>query len=1053
MKRVRELLCCCMIILLGSGVDAQNKDWENPAIFGINRMDPHTFFIPHPSAAQALNAPWMQSEYILLLNGTWDFYYSATHAEKPHNYHTGRSNLRNWSKIQVPGNVELQGFGIPRYLDEEYTFDPNPPYVPDTISSVGIYRRTFRVPTNWRDKQVIMHMGAVNSAVYLYVNGQKVGYAQGSKTPAEFDVTDYLVRGENVVVAEVLRYSDGTYLECQDYWRVSGFERDVFLYALPKVQVFDFEISAKPDLQRLTGLLEVQVTLRNLSEQKEAAKVQGFLLGPDGKKIAELTQEVLIGAQKDAILKLNTHIDEVELWSAENPHLYQWVMGVESSQGSQWQKSDVGFRQVGVKGGLLLVNGKPIVIKGVNRHDHDPFTGRYVTREHMLRDIKLMKSLNINAVRTAHYPNDPYWYHLCNVHGLYVVGEVNIETHGMKVFEQGINYLSDHPDWTEAYLDRTRRMVERDKNHPSVIIWSLGNESGDGQNFVATYNWIKQRDVSRPVQYEGARLNAHTDIFAPMYPRFDRILGYANVVQDRPLIMCEYMHMMGNSGGNLLDYWKLIEQLEQFQGGFIWDWADQTFTRKEPNGLTYQAYGGDMGDWTLPNDSNFCANGIVAADRTFHPHAYEVKKVYQSIKFEAIPFASNRIRISNHYFFTRTDLFTFSWMLYVDGQLQQQGILDPVNLEPGQSMLVDIPFSEWPAHAEVLLNVQASLKNPWGLLPQGWEAAKEQFLLQKGSQRLDVEVAGQLNYEKTPEGIRIQGQDFGVLLDTQKGILLAYEASGIPLIKTGAVPNYWRAPTDNDLGNGINLRSAIWRTFGRELQVRDYTVTPTREGVLTIEFALEHEQVMASVVQRYHVFASGEVMVESSFYSQQDLLPELLKVGNEFRLPGMFDQMDWYGRGPHESYWDRKSSAFLGWYESTVGQQYHPYVRAQETGNKTDVQWVRLTDKDGFGLMVSGYPDLYINAQQFDTDLLNHQPQRERNNHGGRISPEEVISLHVDYRQIGLGGDNSWGARTHAAYSLPAREYRYVYMLSPVSKTDDPFMQYWRNHALIESLK
>ena len=1035
-------------------VSADKKDWENPRIFGINRLEPHSFFFPHPSAAQALDAEWGVSEYVVSLNGTWDFFYSPTHADKPEGYYKRRTNTRGWNKIQVPGNAELQGFGIPRYLDEEYTFDPDPPYIPEEISSVGIYRRTFRVPAQWRDMQVIMHMGAANSAVYLYINGQKVGYAQGSKTPAEFDITDYLVSGSNTVVAEVLRYSDGHYLECQDFWRVSGLERDVFLYALPQLQIFDFEVQAVPVNNFSEGKFDLYVDVKNLHNTASRGRVTAYLLDENNTKVAAFEHEVVLAARADKRIHFSETLSSVNLWSAETPHLYTLVTGINGQEKEQWQIADVGFRKVEIKGGLLLVNGQPITIKGVNRHEHDAYTGRYVTREHMKRDVDLIKQLNINAVRAAHYPNDPYWYHLANVYGLYLVNEANIETHGMKVHEQGISYISDHSDWTDAYIDRTRRMVERDKNHPSVIIWSLGNEAGDGQNFVATYNWIKERDSSRPVQYEGARLNAHTDIFAPMYPRFDRIVGYANVLQDRPLIMCEYMHAMGNSEGNLADYWELINSYEQVQGGFIWDWADQTFAKKDEKGQLFWAYGGDMDDWALPNDSNFCANGLVAANRALHPHAHEVKKVYQHISFEHVPFTSRSVKITNQYYFIDLSRFTLNWQVLANGKLVEEGSLGSLPIPPRKEQVIEIPWGNLPEHADVYLNLSAVLNQDDGVLPKGWEAAREQFHLYNGIQPQELTPGGVLLTSLQQDFISIQGGDFALALDTVSGRIVSYNVEGVELMERGAVPNFWRAPTDNDLGNGINIRSGIWQSFGRELIARNYQMNAAAGDRVELTFWLEHPVVDAAVKQKYTVFYSGEVVVTTQFIPGVDALPELLKVGNEFRLPGELQQMQWYGRGPHESYWDRQTSAFVGHYRGSVWEQYHPYVRAQETGNKTDVSWVTLTNNQGIGLQISGTPDLFVNAQQFDTDLLYHKPSRERNNHGGRISPSDVISLHVDYRQTGVGGDNSWGARTHARYSLPARTYEYSYVIAPfIEKENDPFEVFAKSIFLLQELK
>lgn len=1047
---MKKLALFLSIFFMSGLAFSQALDYANPNMINQNRMAPHTFFFSQTSKSAALKSQWGESPLVQSLNGTWQFYYSPTQAEKPEGYSLENANHIQWDEIQVPGNVELQGFGIPRYLDEEYTFDPNPPFIPEEMSSVGIYRKTIEIPASWKDMQIIAHFGAANSAIYLYVNGEKIGYAQGSKLAVEFDITDAVKPGKNSLVAEVLRYSDGSYLECQDFWRVSGLERDVYLMALPKVQLFDFEINAMPNLEDNSGVLELKVSLNNLLKKKANAQLYVALLNDEGKSLFEHEKSVNIEKSSQLDVSFKETLDALKLWSAENPNLYSLIIGLKTETGEQWQTAQVGFRKVEIKAGQLLVNGKAILIKGVNRHEHDPVTGRYVSRENMLHDIQLMKQMNINAVRTAHYPNDPYWYELCNTYGLYVVDEANIETHGLKMHPKGISYISDHPDWENAYLDRTQRMFERDKNHPSVIIWSLGNESGDGQNFVTTYNWLKARDSSRPVQYEGARLKPHTDIFSPMYARFDRITAYANVLQDRPIILCEYMHAMGNSEGNLADYWKLFESFDQAQGGFIWDWVDQTFAKKDENGRAIWAYGGDMGDHLMPNDSNFCANGLVAADRSFHPHAFEVKKVYQSIHFEDVPFTTDKIKIKNRYDFTNLNAFDFNWELLVNGEKFKSGKLSEISVEPGQDIKVQIDYGKIPEGTEAFLNLSATTKSEHGLIPAAWEVAREQFLLKSDFQPTALNSQEKLEISQQETEIQVNGKDFQLIFSKDNGQLTSFVSNEKELIKSGAVPNFWRAPTDNDLGNGINLKSADWKDFGRQLQTKSYNSQRTESGAIVLEFILSHKNIPALVSKTYTIYPGGEVLVSTTFAPGDNPLPELLKIGNEFRLPGNYSNFSWYGRGPHENYWDRKASAFIGKYSGKVQDQYYAYVRAQETGNKTDVRWATLTDEEGYGMMISSDEVLNINVQQFDTDLLNHVSQ-EVHNHGGSIIPSDIISLHIDYQQIGVGGDNSWGARTHARYSLPAKTYNYSYIIAPFDAgRDDIFDLYSKQLSLLK---
>lgn len=1034
-------------------VSCKKKDWENPKINGINRLKPHTFFIAHPLKEQAKKGSQENSELYHSLNGTWKFKYCETHSQKPKNYTNKTYNYTTWDSIIVPGNVELQGFGIPRYLDEEYTFEPKPPHIPAEISSVGLYQKEFKIPESWKGKQIFIHFGSVNSAIYLYVNGNKVGFAKGSKLPAEFNITNYLNEGNNIVLAEVLRYSDGSYLECQDYWRMSGFERDVFLYATPKLNIFNFEISAIPDSSLTKGNFGLSITINNNADESITGNVFVELMDSSGVLIYSDTKQVTLNSSEELIEHFNYLLDSINLWSAETPYLYKLITGIESKAGNQWQRFDFGFRKIEIKAGQLLVNNRPILIKGVNRHEHDPYTGRYVTKELMEKDIALIKELNINAVRTSHYPNHPYWYKLCDKYGIYVVDEANIETHGMKLHPKGIDYLSNHEDWTESYLDRTYRMVERDKNYTSIITWSLGNESGDGINFVETYKWIKKRDKTRPVQYEGARLNKHTDIYCPMYAKFDKVVGYANTLQDRPIILCEYMHAMGNSEGNLSDYWKLFKSYHQAQGGFIWDWVDQTYAKKDSIGNSYLAYGGDMGDATMENDSNFCANGLVTSDRLYHPHAFEVKKVYQNIEFTTVSFSSNTIKISNNYAFINLNKFEFHWELIANGTMVRNGVIDNVNILPGESKNYSIAFGVSPNHSEVFLNVYAKLKESQGVLNAGWIAAKEQFFVSSSIIPVKEKNESKLRYLNKPEVFEIIGKNFQLIINKKNGTISSYTYNGTTLITKGGVPNYWRPPTDNDLGNGLNIRSAVWKDFGRMLRTKSVTIDSTQQNSIRICFNLFHSDVKALVNQSYTVNGSGSIIVNSEFIPESDSLPELLKVGNEYRLSGDLSNIEWYGRGPHENYWDRNSSAFVGRYSGNVWEQYHPYVRAQETGNKTDVRWVALTNDSGFGIFVSGLLPLSANAQQFDTDLLNHTSSKIHN-HGGKITPSDIVSLHIDYKQMGLGGDNSWGARTHSRYSLPCRNYSYSYVIQPFNITmDNPTALYSKALLLLSLCK
>ncbi|MFX1533250.1 MAG: glycoside hydrolase family 2 TIM barrel-domain containing protein, partial [Promethearchaeota archaeon] len=608
----------------------ESNDWENPKILGRNKEAAHCTYIPYADTQTALKNDPLQSPFYLSLNGRWKFCWVKKPADHKLDFYKDNFDVSQWVDIIVPGNWELQGFGIPIYTNVIYPFPADPPHIPHDWNPVGSYRRTFTISNSWKDRQVFLHFGGVSSAMYVWLNGEKVGYSQGSKTPAEFNITEYLRKGENVLAVEVYRWCDGSYLEGQDFWKISGIERDVFLFSTPQVHIRDFFVRGDLDDNYIDGMLKVTVNVRNyLPDVSGKHYVHIDLLDTDNKSVFEtLTKEANIRNADKITIHFEQFVKKPAKWSAETPKLYSMLISLSNESGliTEVVSCKVGFRKVEIKDAQLLVNGIPIIIKGVNRHEHDPVTGRTVTEKLMIKDIQLMKQFNINAVRTSHYPNVPRWYELCDKYGLYVVDEANIESHGMGYDPE--DTLGNNPDWKEAHLDRTIRMVERDKNHPSIIIWSLGNEAGDGVNFEATYKWIHERDSSRPVQYEQAIEGPHTDIVCPMYSRIEQLEEYANKEQNRPLIMCEMLHAMGNSVGNMQDYWDVIEKHKVLQGGFVWDWVDQSFLKVDEDNMRYWAYGGDMGDDIVFNDGNFCINGLVQADRAPHPHLWEVKKVY-----------------------------------------------------------------------------------------------------------------------------------------------------------------------------------------------------------------------------------------------------------------------------------------------------------------------------------------------------------------------------------------------------------------------------------------
>ncbi len=1046
MTNLKALLAFAGMALSTAAALAQpgspGPDWENPHVFEQDKQPAHATFFSYDSESAALRddhraSPWFQS-----LNGKWKFNWVRKPQDRPRDFFRDDFDVSNWSEIEVPGNWELQGFGMPIYLDEEYPFPPNPPFIPHDYNPVGSYRREFTLPEAWQDRQVFVHFGSARSALVVWVNGVRVGYSQGSKTPAEFNITGVVRPGRNTVSAEVYRWSDGSYLEGQDYWRLSGLEREVYLYAKPAVHLQDFFVRAGLDSLYRDGTLDLEIEIQN-----DATKaVDGFNLEvrlldlPARRTVFEGQQRAAVGSGESTKAHFTGTVPECRQWTAETPNLYQLLLILKDASGNVVEATSrkIGFRSVEIRNGQLLVNGVAIYLKGVNRHEHDPVTGRYITEESMLQDIRLMKQFNINAVRTSHYPNHPRWYELCDELGLYVVGEANIEAHGAQFHEKSYAVVSDNPDWRAAYLDRMQRMVERDKNHPSIIIWSMGNEAGDGMNFEATHAWTRKRDPDRPVQYESAGEKKHTDIVAPMYRVIRDIEAYAKTNPGRPLILCEYAHAMGNSVGNLDDYWQVIERYPSLQGGFIWDWVDQTFLRTADDGTPFWGYGGDMGDAGVANDSNFCANGLVQADRSLKPHIWEVKKVYQNIAFRALDLADGLFEIENKFDFTDLGGFHFTWELAEEDTVLARGELKPGKVPPHTSAQVRLALPQLQPKPgfEYILTLRARIRDETATLPAEHEIAWEQFQLPVVAPVPDRSgAAGLLPPEFRDDGssIRVGGKDFALVFDKGTGNLTSWQSGDLELLQDGPKPNFWRAPTDNDLQN---LKFA-WKLFEADRRLESVTVRSEARSV-RVSVRSGFPAVQASFRTDYRIYGDGAVLLENTFSAADTALPDLPRLGLTLNLPGRFDNFSWFGRGPHESYWDRKTGAALGVYSGKVAEQFHPYVRPQETGNKTEVRWLTLTAADGCGLMVVAQPQMSASVFPFPYSDLFWTPGENR--HGGKLKLQELVTLNLDYRQMGVGGDTTWGwrARPHPQYRLPVREYKFSFLLKPYSPEDEP---------------
>ncbi|MGQ1788162.1 glycoside hydrolase family 2 TIM barrel-domain containing protein [Saccharicrinis sp. GN24d3] len=1005
-------------------------DWENTEVFNINKEHAHATFIPFD--VEDVN-PWRNkydSPFIKSLNGTWKFSFVKTPADRPIDFYKDGFDVSGWSNIEVPGNWEIQGFGTPIYTDVSYPFPANPPFIPHDFNPVGSYKKPFKIPADWKGKEIFIHLGSVKSAFYIWVNGQKVGYSQGSKLPAEFNITQYLSKGENTVALEVYRFSDGAYLEDQDYWKVSGLERDVFLMARPRFHLNDFFVKADLENDYRDGVFNV--TTRFRGENRNEDQVEVCLLYGD-KEVYKANGK----AGKSQ--KFVTKIDSVKTWNAEIPNLYTLILNHKTKEGKVIESltRQVGFRSVEISGGQLLVNGKPILIKGVNRHEHDPNTCRVISVESMEKDIRLMKQFNINAVRTSHYPNCEEWYDLCDKYGMYLVGEANIESHGMGY--EPDKATANQPMWKNAYLDRVERMVQRDKNHPSIIIWSMGNESGNGPNWQACYDLIREIDDTRPVQSEDAGDAPCTDIICPMYARPWHLKRHTNRLQTRPLILCEYAHAMGNSVGNLKDYWDLIYKHHQLQGGFIWDWVDQTFAIKDKKGNDIWGYGGDMGFAGVVNDSNFCANGLVAADRTLNPHIWEVKKVYQNFHFEAVPMASHQIKITNRFDFKNTENYIFSFVISEDGKAIDKGEIDVPIINAGESLVVDIPYktiSPQPG-AEYFIKLEARLINSEPMLGSKHLVASEQIQLPIKTKAPIRELSGKLKTSNKKNVLHVKAGKASLSFNQTKGTLVSYTVDEVELLKGELRPMFWRALTDNDLGNSASSRLAVWKEAGERMTCTDFKVGEIANKSMKIKATLWDDVTKSVVNLQYIVFADGLVKVQYQFLADAHLLPELPRVGMHVLLNNELNNVQWLGRGPHENYADRRSSAFIGHYSGSVEDQYFPYVRPQETGYKTDVRWISILNNSGVGLLIKNNSTLCANILPFDYKELYHKKKDEPLKHGASVERGDAYSFFVDYAQTGVGGDNSWGARVHPEYCLPAGEYKYSFYLVPVLRNDE----------------
>jgi beta-galactosidase len=1011
-------------------------------VFGVNKLPPRADFFAYESARLAeVNIP-DSSLRCLSLNGSWKFHWTPSPRTRMKRFYQVDLDDRNWDSIPVPGNWEVEGYGHPIYLDERYPFDSHWPDAPRKYNPVGTYRHTFILPGDWEDQQVILYFAGVKSAMYLYVNGQFAGYSQGSKTPAEFDLTRLVKQGENLVSMQLYRWSDASYLESQDMLRMSGIEREVYLYAKPGVAVADLQIDAGLENTYRDGRLSLRTAIENRTDMSRACSLKIQLSRNDTVLYEEL-QHVEIPSGTVTAVRTEALLREVYRWSAEAPELYTLYMHLSDQKdpgNDQYICKQVGFRSVELQGNQLLVNGKVLTIRGVNRHETDPYSGHVVSRASMERDLALMKQNNINAVRTSHYPNHPYWYDLCDRYGLYVIDEANIESHPLALDPS--TQLGNEASWLPAHLDRVQRMYYRDRNHPSVLIWSLGNEAGEGEIFRRLYHWLKQADGSRPVQYEPAGKEDYTDIYCPMYPGPEDLVSYAANHPMKPAIMIEYAHAMGNSVGNLQDYWDIIDRYPCLQGGFIWDWVDQALEYKDEQGNPYLAYGHDYHP-DLPTDGNFLNNGLVDPYRNPHPHLYEVKKVYQPAAFRWDP-VTRTLELRNKNLFAPLQHMRLEWTLLENGREVRTGQVPNLRLDAETTEAFPIGLIPFDPDREYVLRAQLLTDCATQLLDKDHEVAFEQFILQGyKAPEFSGGPGGPLSVDYHDGLIDIQNRLTSWTIDSTSGELIRWSYQGELITKHPFRPNFWRAPTDNDLGNGMQEWAALWKRATEEARAQMTGPPVPAHGGVYYSQVYQFPGDPATLRMTCTLYPDGRMAIETRFQPDRTGLPKLPRLGMYLTLPDRFTQVTWYGRGPHETYWDRKSSGRIGIHSGLIADQFHRYPRPQETGNKTDIRWMRLSS-DSTDL--TAYPSdtclLQGSVWPFPTSELDYVAGKGggqsasglvpvSSRHGADIWPGPLVQWNIDHLQMGVGGDNSWGRPVHPEYTIPPRSYHYSLVLVP----------------------
>ena len=1036
-KKLNLIIVCFLFnTVLMHAQETQIHDWENPAVIGINKEKAHaTFVLPSEKASD---------QRVVSLNSLWHFKWSPDPESRPANFYKQDYSVAQWDLIQVPGNWQMQGFGMPIYTNMSYPFRRNPPSVTGEPSRsfysyshrnpVGSYCTTFDVPDTWLNKRVFINFGGVKSAFYIWLNGEKVGYSQGSMTPAEFDLTSYIKQGENKLAVEVYRWSDGSYLEDQDMWRLSGIFRDVDLFIRPKTFIQDFKITAEPNDSLTQVNVNIQVAIENRSDAKaEKLTVEAIISRGLLRKVLSKNIESIAATENNSI-SFETILKNPLLWSAETPNLYDLQLNLKNEREEivdtiHWR---FGVKKVSVEGELFKINGQVVKLKGVNRHEHHPRTGRLVDHQTMIRDVELLKQANINMVRTSHYPDDPFFYELCNIYGIYIMDETNQESHGFGI---GNSVMGQDSLWEAAHVDRAVSVVQRDKNHACVILWSLGNEGGRGRNMRAMAEVVKSIDTTRPVFSDSDR--SVSAIYDDGYLSPDRLRQLGQRISDRPVFMREYAHAMGNSVGNLQEYWDVIYSDPSIIGAAIWDWVDQGIAKRidgsplsydgNPASLSlkdneYWAYGGDFND--VPNDGAFCINGLIGPDRVPHPHYYQVQKVYQPIVFELVSENPLSIKVTNHYDFLSLDHLNIWYSFTANGKARDSGILGCTSLHPGDSRTIEIMRPAWleTALEDICLNLAAQLKSSTLWAEEGFRIAREQFVLKPAAVETLQAVQGPLNVEETANEIRVKGDNFQTVFLKSTGALISWTRDNDELLRGPLEPYFWKPANDNQKRNNYNNRLGPWKAAAADLVVKQIEATQ-QDNFVKVHCLMDLYNT-ADYALNYTINSKGQIQVQADYQPRQTSIPLMPKFGMRVQLQDRFDKITWYGRGPYENYPDRKTGYLIGLYESDLDNFITDYVAPQDNANRCDVRWFSLADQNGNKIHVNGLQPLCFRAWPYTEDDL------EKAKHPFELPVRDLINLNIDLNIHGVGGNDAWGARTLDKYTIDGNKpYSYGFIM------------------------